>query len=158
VESTEEPIPKTTAEQPKTLSSLQEAELSKVQKIASITLRRRRMASVLDVVIESTKVLTLASAEAPSMGDKNTKESVEATMAQVETEAGLSALAEAGPAEIAEKKTESRPSDAEKVPLPLEKEKATEGSKFLAPDASSEELEFIVRHAAGKKTNRGANC
>jgi hypothetical protein len=50
VESTEEPISKTAAEQPKTLSSLQEAELSKVQKIASITPKRRRMASVLDVL------------------------------------------------------------------------------------------------------------
>jgi hypothetical protein len=50
VELTEEPISKTAAEQPKTLSSLQEAELSKVQKIASITPKRRRMASVLDVL------------------------------------------------------------------------------------------------------------
>jgi hypothetical protein len=32
------------------------------------------MASVLDVVIESTKVLTHASVEVPSMGKKNTKE------------------------------------------------------------------------------------
>jgi hypothetical protein len=47
VESTEEPIPKIAAEQPKTLSSLQEAELPKVQKVASITLKRRRMANVL---------------------------------------------------------------------------------------------------------------
>jgi hypothetical protein len=53
--------------------------------------------------------------------------------------------------EIVEKKTESRPSDDKKVSLPLEKEKATEGSEFPAPDASSEELEFIVRHAAGRK-------
>jgi hypothetical protein len=114
VESAEEPIPKTAAERPKTLSSLQEAKLPKVQKIASITPRRMRMASVLDAVMESTKVLTPASAKAPSMGDKNTKESSEAAMTQVETEAGPSAPAEAGPAEIVEKGTESRPSDASK--------------------------------------------
>jgi hypothetical protein len=150
VESTEEPIPKTTAEQPKTLSSLQETKLPKVQNIASITPKRRRMASVLDVVMESTKVVTPASAEAPSLGDKNTKGSAEAAMTQVETEAGLSALAEAGPMEIVENRTESRPLDVGKVPLPLEKEKAIEGSEFPAPDASSKELEFIVRHAAGK--------
>jgi hypothetical protein len=60
-------------------------------------------------------------------------------------------LSPRGPAEIIEKKTESRSSDARKVPLPLEKEKATEGSEFRAPDAPSEELEFIVRHAKGKK-------
>jgi hypothetical protein len=47
VVSVEEPIPKTAAKQPKTLSSLQEAKLPKVQKIASIIPKRRRMASVL---------------------------------------------------------------------------------------------------------------
>jgi hypothetical protein len=151
VESAEEPIPKTAAKQPKFLSSLQEAGLPKVQKIASITPKRRRMTSVLDAVMESTKVLTPVFVEAPNMGDKNTKESAEAAMTQIETEAGPSALAEAGPAEIVEKKTELRPSDVGKVPLPLEKEKAIEGSEFPAPDASSEELEFIVRHATGKK-------
>jgi hypothetical protein len=35
----------------------------------------------LDAVMESTKILTPASTEAPSMGDKNTKEFVEAAMA-----------------------------------------------------------------------------
>jgi hypothetical protein len=152
VESAEKPILKIIAEQPESaMSLLQEAELPKVQKTASITLKRRRMASVLDAVKESTKILTPASAEAPSMGDKNTKESVEAAITQVETEAGPSTIAEAGPVEIVEEKTESRSSDAGKVPLLLEKEKATEGSEFPTPDAPSEELEFIVRHAAGKK-------
>ena len=152
VESAEKPILKIIAEQPESaMSLLQEAELPKVQKTASITLKRRRMASVLDAVKESTKILTPASAEAPSMGYKNSKESVEAAMMQVETEAGPSALAEAGPTEIVEKKTESRPSDVGKVPLPLENEKATEGSEFPAPDAPSQELEFIACHTAGKK-------
>jgi hypothetical protein len=59
---------------------LQEAELSKVQKIASITPKRRRMVSVLDDIMESTKVLTPVSTEAPSMGDKSTKESTEVAM------------------------------------------------------------------------------
>jgi hypothetical protein len=63
------------------LSLSQEAELPKVQNITSITPKRRRMASVLDAVMESTKILTPASTEAPSMGDKNTKEFVEAAMA-----------------------------------------------------------------------------
>jgi hypothetical protein len=109
------------------------------------------MTNVLDVVMESTKILTPTSEEAPSMGGKNTKESAKAAMTQVETEARPSAITEAGPTEIVEKKTKSRSSDARKVPLPLEKEKDTEGSKFPTPIAPSEELEFIVRHAAGKK-------
>jgi hypothetical protein len=59
---------------------LQEAELLKVQKIASITPKRRRMACVLDAVMESSKALTPASAEAPCMEDKSTKKSAEAVM------------------------------------------------------------------------------
>jgi hypothetical protein len=111
VESSKEPIPKTVAEQRNTLSLSQEAKLPKVQTIASITPKRRRMASVLDAVMESTKALTPASTEATSMGDTNTKESAEAATTQIETETGPPAIAEAGPAEIVEKKTESRSSD-----------------------------------------------
>jgi hypothetical protein len=63
VESVEKPILKTIAEQPEcAMSLLQEAELPKVQKTASITPKRRRMASVLDAVMESTKILTPSSA------------------------------------------------------------------------------------------------
>ena len=67
--SAEEPILKTAAEHPKTFL-LQEAELPKIQKTTLITPKRRRMASVLDAVMESTKVLTPASTEVPSMGEK----------------------------------------------------------------------------------------
>ena len=151
VESTEEPNPKIAAEQPKTLSSLQEAELAKVQKIASITPKRRRIASVLDAVMESSKALTPAPAEAPSVEDKNIKKSAEAVMTQVETKSGPSVPAETGPAELVEKDTEPGPSDAAKAPLPLEKERTSKESEFPAAEASTEGLEFIVRHAAGKK-------
>jgi hypothetical protein len=152
LESAEEPIPKTVVEQPEsTMSLLQEAELPKVQKIASITPKRRRMASVLDAVMESTKVLTPASAEAPSVGDKNTKESAEIAITQVETEAEPSATAKARPVEIVEKNTELTPSDAAKVSLSLEKEKVIKEPEFPTPEASTKELEFIVRHATGKK-------
>jgi hypothetical protein len=88
VESAEEPIPETIAEQHKTLGLSQEAELSKVQEIVSITPKRRRMASVLDAVMESTKLLTPASTEAPSMGDKNSKESTEASMRRLKLKLG----------------------------------------------------------------------
>jgi hypothetical protein len=49
-----------------------------MSKMPVVTPKRRRMASVLDAVIESTKVLTPASREVPSMGEKNTKETTEA--------------------------------------------------------------------------------
>jgi hypothetical protein len=132
VELAEEPISKIAAEQPKTSSSLQESELPKVQNIASITSKRRRMTSVLDAVMESSKAITPASAEAPSVEDKSTKKSAEVVMTQVETEAGPSVCAEAEPAKIVEKDIELRPSDASKVPLPLR-------SEFPAPEASTEE-------------------
>jgi hypothetical protein len=109
------------------------------------------MASVLDVVMESTKVLTPASTEVPSMVEKNTKETAEAIETRVETEAGPSVSAEIGPAELVEKDTEQGPSDTAKALLPLEKERTSKESEFPAAEASTEGLEFIVRHTAGKK-------
>jgi hypothetical protein len=79
VESAEELIPKVASEQPKALSLLQETELPKVQKIASIT-PKRKMASVLDVVMESSNALTPASANAPCVEDKDTRKSTEAVV------------------------------------------------------------------------------
>jgi hypothetical protein len=58
----EEPELMKSAGQPKTLSPPQEPELPKVSKIHAITPKRRRMASVLDTVMESSKVQTPASA------------------------------------------------------------------------------------------------
>jgi hypothetical protein len=48
--------------------------------VVSVTPKRRRMASELDAVMESTKALTPTSAEEPSVEVKNTKESAEADM------------------------------------------------------------------------------
>jgi hypothetical protein len=79
------------------------------------------MASVLDTVMESTKVLTPASTKAPSVEGENTKKSTEAGMTQVVAEARPSAPVEARPSEAVEKGAESRPSDATKASLLLEK-------------------------------------
>jgi hypothetical protein len=102
--SVEEPIPKRAVEQPKAeiadlpkcpaearAKMAEEPELRKsaeVSKIPAITPKRRRMSSVLDAVMESTKVPTPASTEVPSMSEKNIKETVEAVITQVEAEAG----------------------------------------------------------------------
>jgi hypothetical protein len=138
----EEPESKKSTGQPKILSPSQETELTRVSKILTVTPKRRRMASVLDAIMESTKVLTPASAEVPNMGEKNTKETAEAVMTQVGTEAGSSVPAETGPTEVVEKNTETKPSDATKT---------SKESKFPAAEASTEGLEFIVCHAAGEK-------
>jgi hypothetical protein len=127
---------------------LQETELPKVPKIASVTLKRRRMASILDAVIESVKVPTPASA--PATEGETLKKSSEATTTQTTAEAGPSVLAEAKSSEVVEEGTETRPSEAAGAPLMLEKEGGAKESESHAPGASIEELEFIVRHASGK--------
>jgi hypothetical protein len=114
-------------EQPKILSLSQETELPKISKMPAVTPKRRRMACVLDTVIESTKVLTPASLEVPSMGEKITKET---------TEAGPPASTEANPAGAT---------------LILEKESASEKVKSPIPEAPAEELDFIIRHSSGKQ-------
>jgi hypothetical protein len=113
---------------PKILSPPPEPELPKVIKIPAITPKRRRMASVLDAILESTRVPTPTSTEVPSMSKKNIKEAAEAVTTRVETEQG--------------------PSDAA---LNLEKEGAPKKVKTPAPEAYTEELDFIIRHASGKQ-------
>jgi hypothetical protein len=92
--------------------------------------------------MESTKVLTPASTEVPNIGEKNTKETVEAVMTQFKTEAEPLALTETGPTKVVEKNIEAEPSDATKT---------NEESESLAPEVSTEGLKYIVRHAVGKK-------
>jgi hypothetical protein len=118
------------AEQLKALSPPCITELPKPSRIPATTLRKRRMASMLDVVMESVKTLTPASVEAPSTEGEISKKFDEAGMAQTVSEAGPSVSAKARPSEIA--------------PLTLEKETVPEKSKSLTPGAPTEELEFIV--------------
>jgi hypothetical protein len=127
---------------------LQEIELSKVEKIASVTPKRRRMASVLEAVIESVKVSTPAST--PTAEGKIVKGSAEAGTAQAAVEAGPSTPAEARPSGVTEESAEARPSEATEGPSMLRKEGATEESEFPALGAPSEELDFNVCHASGK--------
>jgi hypothetical protein len=124
----------------------EEPELRKsveVSKIPAVTPKRRRMASVLDAVLESTRVPTPTSAEVPNMGEKNIKEAAKVVTTRVEAEVRPSV-----PAEIGSVETEQGPSD---VALNLEKEGAPKKVKSPAPEASSEELDFIIRHASGKQ-------
>jgi hypothetical protein len=126
MESTEEPELKKEAEQPKALSLLQEMELLRASKIPAATPKRRRMATVLDAVMEYLKVQT------PAL-----KKSGADCMAQAASEAGPSAPAKACPPGA--------------TPVFVEKESVPKKLKSPAPEASTEELEFIVRHASGKQ-------
>jgi hypothetical protein len=134
---TEEPKLKEAAEQPKALSPPRETELSKASKIPAATPKKRRMASMLDAVMESVKASTPASAEVLSTEGEILMESVEAGTSQAVSKPGPSFSAEAKPSKTA--------------PLVLEKEGASEKSKSPTPRASADKLEFIVRHASGKQ-------
>jgi hypothetical protein len=134
----EEPELEEPAGLPKILSPLPEPELPKVSKVPAITPKRRRMASMLDAVLKSTRAPTPASA----------KEAVEATTARVEVEDGPSAPIETEPAEDFGQSTEQGPSDATLI---LEKEGASKKVKSPILEASTEELDFIIRHASGKE-------
>ena len=126
-----------TAEQFKALSPSRAMGLPKPSSIPAATPRKRRMASVLDVVLESVKTSALASAEALSTRAKVSRKTGNASMAHT--------LAKVGPSEAP---AEARPSKT--APITLEKESVPEKSKSPAPEAPIKELEFIVRHASGK--------
>ena len=84
---------------PKIMSPPPEPELPKVSKIPAITSKRRRMASVLDAVMESTRVSTPASIE-----EKNIKEATKDITTCVEAKVGPSVPAEIGPLKLLERK------------------------------------------------------
>jgi hypothetical protein len=151
-ESAEEPKPKIAAEQLKALSLLQETELPKVPKIVAITPNKRRMASVLDAIIEFVKASTPTSA--PDAEGEDLKKSSEVIMAQTTSKARSSVPAEARYSEAAEESTEIRPSESVGAPLMLENEGAAEEFESPGPGAPTEELEFIVQHALGKTLSK----
>jgi hypothetical protein len=121
---------------PEILSPPVEVELPKVAKAPATTPKRRRMASVLDVVMETTKVLTPAP----------TKKVAEAATAHAETEAGPSVPAETKPAVAGERAEQKSPD----IGIAMEKEVAEE-AKSPAPEVMSENLDYIIRHASGKR-------
>jgi hypothetical protein len=146
--STEEPEPKRSANQPKILTPSQETGLPKMTKFPATTPKRRRMASVLDAVMDSTRVPTPATTEVPSMSEKNTKETAEADTTRVEAKVGPLVSTETEHFETVGKDTEQGPSD---VALILEKEDAPKKVKSPTPEAPTEELDFVIQHASGKQ-------
>jgi hypothetical protein len=118
---------------PKILSPPPEPELLKVSKAPAITPKRRRMASMLDAIMESTRASTPAPAK-------------ETATVRAETEVGSSVPTGAEPAGT-EQRTEQRSSD---VGLALQKKDAPEKVKSTTPEAPYEDFDFIIRHASGK--------
>jgi hypothetical protein len=134
---------------PETLSPSTEATTLRAQKSSAITPRRRRMLNVLDV-LETTDSISLTPkgkvAEVDTTQPRaDTKQiDVEATTTQAETEAGPSVPAETKPVEFEEKATEEKATEQisfEKVSTP-------------APEALKESIDYIIRHASGKRLSQ----
>ena len=129
---------------PEILNPSTEIKLPKMQKASDATSKRSRMANVLDVVLETTKVLSpaLVKKVVPAETKSQTKteaRQAEAAQVQAEAEAGPSVPTETEPAAVEEKATEQIAS--EKIETP-------------APEASKESTEYIIRHASGKELSQ----
>jgi hypothetical protein len=143
----EEPKIEEIMKMPEILSPPIEATLPKVQKASVATPKRRRMANVLDVVLETTKALS------PALSKKVAPTETEARQAEIETrqaeteaaqiqakiEAGPSVPIETKPAAPEEKATEQIAS--EKIETP-------------APKASNKNIDYIICHASGKELSQ----
>jgi hypothetical protein len=132
----EEPKVEETMKMPEILSPPAEEKLPKVQKAPAATPKRRRMDSVLDAIIETTKTLTPAP----------TKKAVESAKNQVEAKAGPSALTKTK-AVVPEDKMNQQSSDTGKTT----EQDMTEKAKSPVPEALVEDIDYIVQHVSGKK-------
>jgi hypothetical protein len=127
---------------PEILSPPTEAKLSKVQKTSAATPKRRRMANVLDAVLETTKAFSPAP----------TKKISEAAKAQAEAETGQ-ANAEATKIQ-AEAKVGPLAPIAVKPVAPEEKmagQDMAEWARSPASETQAEATNYIYRHASGKE-------
>jgi hypothetical protein len=131
----EEPHVEKVIKVPEILSPTAEADLPKMQKALVATPKRRRMTSVLDTVIETTKALSPAP-----------KKIAEATKAQDVTEAGPSAPIETK-AVAPKTKVDPHASNTGMTEGPDVGERA----KSPAPEAAVEDTDYIYHHASGEK-------
>jgi hypothetical protein len=132
----EEPKVEETLKMPEILSLPAEADLPKMQKAPAATPKRRRMASVLDTVMETTKALTPAPV----------KKVAKVAKVQAEAEAEPTVPIEAKVV-APEDKADQQTSDAGKGAGQSMAEKA----KSPAPEAPVEDVDYIFRHASKKK-------
>jgi hypothetical protein len=143
VDKAEEPKVEEIIRMLKILSPPTKANLSKMQKAFAATPKSRRKANVLDAMLETTKALSpaptkkIAQTEAKSQAEVETGQAeAEATQAQAEVETGPSVLIETKPV-----------APEEKAP----KQIAPGKIETLAPEALIENIDYIIRHASGKK-------
>jgi hypothetical protein len=124
-------------------SPLAEVTLPKAQKGLTTTPKRKRMVNVLDVLetIKTSSSTPGKTAEVSKAQTETKLTEVEAAKSQAETEVGPLEPAKEKSFETGEKETEKE--DAEQI-LP-------EKTATPTPEASSEVLDYIVRHSSGKR-------
>jgi hypothetical protein len=136
---------------PGILSPSTEATALKAEKSSAITPKRRRMVNVFDI-LETTDSISPAPTGRVAEADKtqpkaDTKQiEVEATKTQAETKAEPTVPTETKLA-ATEQKAEGITPD---INIGFEKSAAKE-AESLAPEALSENLDYIIRHASGKR-------
>jgi hypothetical protein len=127
---------------PEILSPSSEVTVPKAQKGSAATPKRRRMANVLDVVLETAKTLSSVSSRKIAEASKAHPEAetkraeVEVATIQAETEARPSKPTETEPVVVEKKATEQN---------------ALEKVKAPSSEASKESTDYIIRHASGKR-------
>jgi hypothetical protein len=119
-----------------------EVTVLKAQKGLTATPKRKRMASVLDVLetIKTSSSTPGKTAEASKAQTETKLTEAEAAKSQAETEAGPSE-----PAKEISLETEEKEMEKEAVEQIMSEKTATP-----TPEASSEDFDYIVRHASGK--------
>jgi hypothetical protein len=122
--------PKVEVKMPRILSPPTGASPLKAQKSSGATPKRRRMANVLDVVLETTKALS------PSPAKKIVQAEAKAIESQAEAEA--------------------RPSVPIETELIVSEEKSAEQitPEKIRAKALTENIDYIIRHASGKKLSQ----
>jgi hypothetical protein len=127
------------------LSPSAEVTMPKAQKGLAATPMRKSMASVLDVLetvkASSSTLGKIAKASKVQIETETKMTEAKATMSQASTKAGPSEAAKEKPSEIGEKAAKE---EAIEQILP---EKAATST----PEAPSEDLDYIIRHASGKR-------
>jgi hypothetical protein len=138
---------------PEVLSLPTEVDLPKIQKTSAATPKRRRMANVLDVVLETTKVLSPALVKkVVSTGTKSQAETEtrQAEAAQIQAEIEATQI---------QAKTGARPSVPVGTMSAASEEKMTEQIlsekiETSAPEALDKDIDYIIRHTSGKELSQ----
>jgi hypothetical protein len=123
-------------------------EAPKIQKDLAVTPKRKRMASVLDVLetikTSSSTLGKIAKASKAQVETETKLSEAEATMSRADAETGPSEPIKEKSSEIGEKAVE------EEVVEQILPEKST----ALTPEALKENTEYIIRHASGKNLSK----